>query len=956
MEKDYTHLARAGQRAKSLWLFLAIAGLAAPLHAQENEDCLACHEIEGLKMQRDGREVDLSVDPERFAESLHGGLDCVICHADLMGQEEFPHAQGLERVDCLQCHDDEDGPVTAWRESTHGQEAAKGNPLAPLCQDCHGSHYIVPLDEPDSATAPFNIPAMCAQCHAEGAPVERVYDLPQEQILKRYRQSIHGEGLYKQGLVVTAVCSSCHTGHSILPHTDPRSTIHKDRVTGTCMQCHGLIEEVHRKVIAGQLWEREGAVPVCVDCHSPHEARRVYYDTNMADADCLGCHAREDLRASADGRALTVSAEEHQRSVHGRKGVTCSQCHADVSPSEERACSTITGKVACDTCHEAQVRDYESGRHGRLHAVGDENAPYCTDCHGTHGILESSLPDGATPAIAALVRSSPTYTRNVPDLCARCHREGAPAARRYLGPEEHIVANYRMSIHGRGLLESGLTVTATCADCHTPHKELPASDPESSVSKAHIADTCGHCHEGIEDLYARSVHSTTGNPDYVQLRGMPELPHCNDCHSSHTIPRSDLPAFKFGVIEQCGKCHEEVAATYFESYHGKATELGATTRAKCYDCHNAHDILPPEDPNSPLSKEHIVQTCGQCHEGSNPGFAAYIAHADHRNRERYPALYYAWLVMTSLLVAVFVFFGLHLLAWLPRSWKLRRQHQAELAAIPREPKQFLRFPRFYRGMHATVIVSFFGLAITGMTLKFAHAGWARFLAHVFGGVTGAGLIHRLCALVTFGYFFTHIGDVLLRWRRSGKSARAFFFGPDTLVPRWSDLRELAATVRWFLGRGPMPRYGRWTYWEKFDYFAVFWGVAVIGSTGLFLWFPEFFTRLLPGWAINVATIIHSDEALLATGFIFTIHFFNTHLRPEKFPMDPVIFTGRMTMRELKHDRSRLYQELLAKGELEEHLVDPATEPFLKGARFFAYTALLVGVTLVGLIVYALLTA
>lgn len=117
------------------------------------------------------------------------------------------------------------------------------------------------------------------------------------------------------------------------------------------------------------------------------------------------------------------------------------------------------------------------------------------------------------------------------------------------------------------------------------------------------------------------------------------------------------------------------------------------------------------------------------------------------------------------------------------------------------------------------------------------------------------------------------------WRRGGQPFRRYFFGPDSLCPRWADFREFAATRRWFLGRGPAPRSGRWTYWEKFDGFAVFPGVAIIGSTGLCLWFPQLFTRVLPGWAIHVATIIHSNEALLATGFIFTIHFFDTHFRP-----------------------------------------------------------------------------
>jgi cytochrome b subunit of formate dehydrogenase len=161
-------------------------------------------------------------------------------------------------------------------------------------------------------------------------------------------------------------------------------------------------------------------------------------------------------------------------------------------------------------------------------------------------------------------------------------------------------------------------------------------------------------------------------------------------------------------------------------------------------------------------------------------------------------------------------------------------------------------------------------------------------------------------------------------------------------------------VKWFFGWGPRPDYGRWTYWEKFDYFAVFWGVAIIGSTGLCLWFPEIFTRFLPGWSINVATIIHSDEALLATGFIFTIHFFNTHFRPEKFPIDTVIFTGRMSVEELKHDKPQLYEELVARGELERHLAEPASPRFERWVRAFGFTALAVGFTLVGLIIYAML--
>lgn len=178
--------------------------------------------------------------------------------------------------------------------------------------------------------------------------------------------------------------------------------------------------------------------------------------------------------------------------------------------------------------------------------------------------------------------------------------------------------------------------------------------------------------------------------------------------------------------------------------------------------------------------------------------------------------------------------------------------------------------------------------------------------------------------------------------------------PGSLMFNKKDLQDFIGSVKWFLGLGPRPQYGRWTYWEKFDYFAVFWGIAVIGSTGLMLWFPEFFTNLLPGWVINVATIIHSDEALLAVGFIFTVHFFNTHLRPEKFPMDIVVFTGRMPLEEFKRDKPAEYEAMVASGELEKYLVEPYQPIVIRAIRIFGWTALIIGFSIVIWIIYAML--
>jgi cytochrome b subunit of formate dehydrogenase len=170
----------------------------------------------------------------------------------------------------------------------------------------------------------------------------------------------------------------------------------------------------------------------------------------------------------------------------------------------------------------------------------------------------------------------------------------------------------------------------------------------------------------------------------------------------------------------------------------------------------------------------------------------------------------------------------------------------------------------------------------------------------------------------------------------------------------NDLTELVGSIKWFFGFGPRPRYGRYTYWEKFDYFAVFWGMIVIGTSGLMLWFPELFTYILPGRSINIATIIHSDEALLAVAFIFTVHFFNTHFRLDKFPMDPVIFTGRVALDELKYDKPREYEKLVASGRLEEQLVDPFPESVERGFKIFGFIALAVGLTLIFLIILTML--
>ena len=273
-----------------------------------------------------------------------------------------------------------------------------------------------------------------------------------------------------------------------------------------------------------------------------------------------------------------------------------------------------------------------------------------------------------------------------------------------------------------------------------------------------------------------------------------------------------------------------------------------------------------------------------------------------------------------------------------------------------EEKQVLRFTRLNRGLHFFMIISFINLALTGMSLKFSYTGWARFLSQVYGGFESAGYVHRFSAIIMMLVFSIHLIDILFKKRKEAGSFKALIFGPDSMMFNKKDWQDFVGSVKWFLGKGERPNYGRWTYWEKFDYFAVFWGMFVIGSTGLTLWFSEFFTNFIPGYMLNVATIIHSDEALLATGFIFTVHFFNTHLRPEKFPMDVVIFTGRVSLEEFKLDRPEEYKKLVEKGELDKYLVDPYPPIVLKGIKAFGWTVLIIGFTTILWIIYAMIFA
>lgn len=629
------------------------ARAARPGTDQPGAECLACHGEKGMSTTRGGKTVSLYVDAKKFRASVHGSLGCTGCHAALEGKE-LPHDVPVAHVVCGTCHPTEQEQHS---RSLHGKAVAQGDPLAPRCVSCHGNHDILPVKDNRSAVAPLRVPFVCGQCHREGTPVQRTRAIPEDNILENYSESIHGEALLKKGLSVAPNCASCHTPHLILPHTDPASSIARRNIAATCTKCHSQIEAVHRKIIRGELWEKEANIlPACVDCHQPHKIRNVFYTQGMADADCMRCHGDEKLRRARDGQSLYVNASELSHSRHTK--VACSQCHSEVNASHVRPCETITHGVECAACHEEIGKQYMSSTHGQLTGKNDPNAPTCKECHGTHGVLGKADPQSAT------------FATNVPNLCARCHREGQKAAVRYTGRQHEIIANYTESIHGKGLLKSGLTVTATCTSCHTAHHILPRSNPESSVNPANVPGTCGKCHHGIEEQFESSIHAR-------RVAGSnKELPVCNDCHTAHAIRRTDEDRFRLDIMDKCGRCHAALAQAYFDTYHGKVSRLGYAKTAKCYDCHGAHDVMAVTDPRSHLSRENVAATCQKCHPGATRRFAGYLTHATHHDPRKYPFLFYTFWGMTALLLGTFLVGGLHTLLWLPRALQMRRELRA----------------------------------------------------------------------------------------------------------------------------------------------------------------------------------------------------------------------------------------------------------------------------------------
>lgn len=261
-----------------------------------------------------------------------------------------------------------------------------------------------------------------------------------------------------------------------------------------------------------------------------------------------------------------------------------------------------------------------------------------------------------------------------------------------------------------------------------------------------------------------------------------------------------------------------------------------------------------------------------------------------------------------------------------------------------------RFSPVDRVFHLFVMVTFMIQAVTGVARLLYATRWGKWMVGLFGGYESATAIHSWVGLLMLVGFAAHIAYVLARvdWRGFPRS----LFNADSLLPNFTDLKQLGQRFRWFVGQGPPPKVDRWGYWEKFDYWAVFWGMPLFAVTGLMLMYPVGTSRLMPGWTLNVALLFHRAEALLAIGYLFMVHFLVGHFRRETFPMNEAMFSGSVVLEKEREEKEAWIERLEQEGKLAQMAAAPPKPWFRVVYMVFGYSVVALGLyLLLNLLIY-----
>lgn len=670
-----------------------------------------------------------------------------------------------------------------------------------------------------------------------------------------------------------------------------------------CLDCHEAEFKARKK---GQPKEWIGVKPdayahsahrdlACIECHT--SITEPEHPSKLPKVDCASCHKGTAAKHAFHPRLALES-------VPPGKDTACAECHHphEMLPLKDAAFAfrIETQAESCGRCHE-QTRDgYLASAHALKEAAGERSRPECLACH-REPVSETAL---KTPSVALKLAQA--------ELCESCHvGHNGTGAKAEAGAK--FVAGFDRSVHGAALRE-GKAEAASCVDCHGAHAMNKAAVGSASVNRLHLTDTCARCHQEAADDYRQSVHAVALGQGNLDSAG------CTDCHGEHDIkPHTDptSPVHKTNLAQQvCAECHASVRLTrryglasdtfktFADSYHGLAVRGGAVSVVNCASCHGSHVIKSQDDPTSSVHKANLMQTCGECHPGAGGRFAIGAVHSSDEQKVDSPILY--WIATFYLILITVTIGGMLVHNGLDFLKKIRRKLAIQKGEIE-EPhvahRLYLRMTAHERWQHGALVVSFVVLVVTGFMLRFPEAWWVVALRGVSDrAFEWRSLIHRVAGVVMLVAGVWHVGYLAF-----APAGRKLFLD---LLPRGRDVLDPWRVLKYNLGLAPTkPAFGRFSYIEKVEYWAMVWGTLLMGVTGALLWFDNTSINLFSKLGFDVSRMIHYYEAILATLAIIVWHFYFVIFNPDVYPMNLAWLTGRMSEAEMLEEHPLQLDEL-----------------------------------------------
>ncbi len=701
---------------------------------------------------------------------------------------------------------------------------------------------------------------------------------------RRFRRSLRLGLLAAAGLVVAGLRGA-------------ESTAAAAPSSAACLECHSdrtLTTKRAGKVVSlfvDPAALKHSAHPAldCIDCHEGLDPDRIPHARKPVAVACASCH--EDA-----GRKHAFHPRLAGTPPPADRDTACAACHGSHAvvaiKSPEAPFARMRQAAACGQCHETERAQSAVSAHGRTLAAGAAEAPACLDCHRRPIVRPGTGQARIDLKLAQIA------------LCESCHlQKVAVGDRTLLG--SRFVSSFEQSVHGAAL-RRGIVDAANCVDCHGSHEMNQASIAGSRVNKDRLAGTCAPCHRVQAAEFAFSIHAV------ARRNGNLDSPVCTDCHGEHAIlghkdPAS--PVFARNLAQEvCASCHASLRLTrkyglaadsiqtFADSYHGLADRGGAATVVNCASCHSAHAIKPRADPTSSVNPHNLVATCGQCHPGANRRFTIGRVHTSPSQRDASPILYW---IATLYVVLIFLVIGgmtVHNLS--DFAHKLLRKLARQKGELPPEPaphRLYLRMTVHQRLQHAALAISFILLVLTGFMLRYPESWWVEPFRYLSDRVFAArGFIHRVSGVVLIAAGLWHASYLLFN-----ADGRRLF---RDLLPSWRDLTDPWKVLRYNLGfASDKPRFDRFSYIEKAEYWALIWGTLLMGATGVILWFENQSMGLFTKLGFDIARTVHFYEAVLATLAILVWHIYFVIFNPDVYPMNLAWLTGRISEHEMRED-------------------------------------------------------